>query len=320
MRPPSREDVQAAQSHLVPISRSQQIRSKNLETLCDIKCYHNAIVIVSQCITMWTFTMYHRSFLTHWYHFDIVFWGSTEVQDAPAPAAGDFLEVQEYRKCQSITSWPSQDCITRSRQSSFGIRVAWRFIAHLEAFDGRAEQRLVQSQQRLNSFDLLFIWILHGTVCAFVYVWCCYILIILSRMSTEASSSSTFQCLDLTVSTCFDKNDMFSDAIWCKHAQFQPSPSAVSLGSRTQVWDTCVKWLRSIQIDLQNLLDFDTLWHNTSLQALLPFQICNLNDWSQSSSGSTAKCLLHWNILELFDSCYPMSHQHEQRIVQKISM
>ena len=228
-------------------------RSKNFETLCDI----NAIVIVSQCITD---------------HFDIFFWGSTEVQDAPAPAAGDFLEVQETTNdanrllCEShdpnglsisevhhsITSWSSQDCIIRSRQSSFGIRVAWRFIAHLEAFDGRAEQRLVQSQQRLNSFDLLFIWILHGTVCAFVYVWCCYILMILSRMSTEASSSSTFQCLDLTVSTCFDKNDMFWDAIWCQHAQFQPSPSAVSLGSRTQVWDTCVKCI-NLSTEMQTL-------------------------------------------------------------------
>ena len=50
-----------------------------------------------------------------------------------------------------------------------------------------------------------------------------------------------------------------------------------------------------IEIDsdwFTKLLDFDTLWHNTWLQALLPFQICNLNDWSQSSSGSTAKCLL----------------------------
>ncbi len=183
MRPPSREDVQAAQSHLVLISRASNRSkwSKRFETLCDI----NAIVVVSWYHTMATADRRKIELQYFKVQSDAVlhcrfFWGSTEVQDAPAPAAGDFLEVQETTNddnrllCEShdphglyipdvhqstTAGLPSQDdCVMRSRQSSFGIRVACRFIAYLEAFDGRAEQRLVQSQQRLNSFDLLF-WI-----------------------------------------------------------------------------------------------------------------------------------------------------------------
>ena len=281
MRPPSREDVQAAQSHLVPISRSsQQIRliQKPWNTLW-YQCYRDSI------------TMYHRSF---WYCLLRFYW-SPRCASAGSRRLSWSSRVPEVSEHNELAF---QDCITRSRQSSFGIRVAWRFIAHLEAFDGRAEQRLVQSQQRLNSFDLLFIWILHGTVCAFVYVWCCYILMILSTMSTEASSSSTFQCLDLTVSTCFDTNDM-----GCNLMQACSIPTE-SLRGVTWVENPSLRHMcQMIEIDsdcFTNLLDFDTLWHNTSLQALLSLQICNLNDWSQSSSGSTAKCLF---TIEIFSNC-----------------
>lgn len=80
-----------------------------------------------------------------------------------------------------------------------------------------------------------------------------------------------------------------------------------------------------IEIDsdwFTKLLDFDTLWHNTSLQALLPFQICNLNDWSQSSSGSTAKCILPlkfsrivWLILSHVASAWAENSSEEINVV-----